>query len=154
MINSPYVLIVDNEPEFLHTLGKRLSLRNFLPLLASSATEAIEIAKHHPLNLAIVNHSLTDLNGDKLAVKLKKLKPNLHIILVTEYSKKTYQKEKNLPIIDKKNLEELWNIIGHFTPENKIFPKSNLTAYRIPWIIGETQKIQKLKKNLNKIAIL
>ncbi|SDN95272.1 DNA-binding transcriptional response regulator, NtrC family, contains REC, AAA-type ATPase, and a Fis-type DNA-binding domains [Desulfonauticus submarinus] len=154
MINSPYVLIVDDEPDFLHTLGKRLSLRNFRPLLASSAAEAIEIAKHHPLNMAIVDYSLTDLNGVELAVKLKKLKPNLQVTLVTGYAKEASQKNETIPIIDKSNLDELWNIIGHFTPENKISPKSNPTASRIPWIIGETQKIQKLKKNLNKIAIL
>ncbi|WP_456325876.1 sigma-54-dependent transcriptional regulator [Desulfonauticus submarinus] len=157
---ASYILIVDDEIEFLHTIGKRLSLRNFHPFLASSGEEAIKIAKHHKLNMAIIDYSLPDINGIDLAIRLKEITPNLKITLLTGYAEQASQKGAALPIIDKGNLEELWQLIGHVVEPNKTLKpvtSSNKTAptpSRISWIIGETQKIQKLKKNLNKIAIL
>lgn len=48
--------------------------------------DALETAKLHPVHVAFLDIQMGGMNGLELAVRLKKIKPDIHIIFVTGYS--------------------------------------------------------------------
>ena len=48
--------------------------------------DALETAKLHPVDVAFLDIQMGGMNGLELAVRLKKIKPDIHIIFVTGYS--------------------------------------------------------------------
>ena len=48
--------------------------------------DALEAARQHPMDVAFLDIQTGGMNGLELAVQLKKIKPDTHIIFVTGYS--------------------------------------------------------------------
>lgn len=69
-----HVLLVDDETEFLGTLSERMRLKGFVPLVASSGKEAIEIAQKHHVHAAVVDLNMPDMDGLETIRKLKEIR--------------------------------------------------------------------------------
>ncbi len=57
------VLVVDDEPQILRALRINLRVRDYEVQVASTGTEALQLASHHPPDLVILDLGLPDLDG-------------------------------------------------------------------------------------------
>ncbi len=78
------MLIVDDEE------GPRQSLRvvfkeDYDLLLASNGHDAIELAKTHKINAAVLDIRMTGMSGTEVLEKLKAIQPSIEVIMLTAY---------------------------------------------------------------------
>ena len=82
--NAPF-LVVDDEPEMCWILENILRKNGFTCMKAGSAQEAIALTELQPFRMAFLDAKLPDIDGLKLARKLRKLVPRLPIVIVSGY---------------------------------------------------------------------
>ena len=80
----PTLLIVDDEE------GPRQSLRvvfkeDYDLLIAADGARALELAKQHKINAAVVDIRMTGMTGTEVLEKLKALQPTVEVIMLTAY---------------------------------------------------------------------
>ncbi|MGA2175808.1 MAG: response regulator [Verrucomicrobiota bacterium] len=78
------LLIVDDEE------GPRQSLRvvfkeDYNLLLASNGHDAVELAKNHKINAAVLDIRMTGMSGTEVLEKLKSIQPSIEVIMLTAY---------------------------------------------------------------------
>lgn len=77
------LLIVDDEEDFLNAIRRSLEVRDFKVLTACRGEDAIEIAKQHPVDIAIVDLKMPGMNGMQTLEALKKAHSWMEIIILT-----------------------------------------------------------------------
>ncbi len=77
------VLLVDDDPNILETAADVLEDAGFLITKADSAASAKEQIGRKSVDLAILDYSLPDTQGNQLAFELRRLCPKLKVILLT-----------------------------------------------------------------------
>src|SRR5580692_10906227 len=80
----PTLLIVDDEE------GPRQSLRvvfkdDYNLLIAGDGAKALELAKQHKINAAVVDIRMTGMSGTEVLEKLKAVQPSVEVIMLTAY---------------------------------------------------------------------
>ena len=80
------VLLVDDEFEFIETLGKRLARRGLTVHLAGSGQEALGVAAAHPLDVVVLDVKMPGMDGIEALRKIKALKPDLEVIMLTAHA--------------------------------------------------------------------
>ena len=82
------ILVNDDEPLQLEELVNILSqIRPNADIFPYTwPDDALEAARQHPIDIAFLDIQTGGMNGLQLAVELKKVKPDIHIIFVTGYS--------------------------------------------------------------------
>src|SRR5438067_978953 len=78
---KPPILCVDDNETQLRLLNDVLVREGFQVLQASTPREAVEMMIEAPVSLVIADHFLRGLTGTDLALKLKKIKPTVPILL-------------------------------------------------------------------------
>ena len=78
------LLIVDDEE------GPRQSLRvvfedQYDVLLAGSGTQALELARHHPVDAAVLDIRMAGLSGIDVLVELKRHDPAIEVVMLTAF---------------------------------------------------------------------
>lgn len=68
---QPRILICDDEPHILHVVSLRLQREGYLPLLSSTAEQALELIANEPPDLCIVDQKLPGMNGSGLCKALR-----------------------------------------------------------------------------------
>jgi len=201
------VLLVDDEVKLLNSIAQRMEVLGFVPFTATNGMAAIDIAMKNPIDLAIVDLQMPDMNGLVTITKLKEIKPNLKTILLTGHgSEKVRQATESLntSYFEKEEMGGFWRFIKQLntdgsvvvirpaaTPQSPPIPqergKHQTDAYpaneieihphrdfvhateRVgglstdprrsidmerPWIVGETQAMQALRKSIERMASL
>ena len=108
------ILVVDDEEKFLNSIAKRLRLKGFDPLKASTGRQALELAKNSRIDLAIVDLQMPDMDGLVTITKLKEIQPNLRSVLLTGHgSEKVKQATEALQAdyFEKDQMDAFWNFI-------------------------------------------
>ncbi len=108
------ILLVDDEEKFLHSIAERLKLLGFNPLKASSGMEAVEIAKGHRLDLAIVDLKMPDMDGLVTIAKLKEIHPDLKSVLLTGYGDEKVRQATetlNADYFEKDQMGDFWDFV-------------------------------------------
>ena len=82
--NAPF-LVVDDEPEMCWILENILRKNGFTCQTALNAQEAIALTERQPFRMAFLDAKLPDIDGLKLARRLRKLAPRLPIVIVSGY---------------------------------------------------------------------
>jgi DNA-binding NarL/FixJ family response regulator len=79
------ILIADSHPAIRHGLRVLLETRPGLEVVGASATaqEALEAALRSQPDLAIIDHTLSGLNGSLLALRLRAVAPAIQILIYT-----------------------------------------------------------------------
>jgi diguanylate cyclase len=77
------ILVVDDEFGIVQTLTWILRKAGYAAMFAQSGKAAIEIASGTPIDLAVVDVTLPDLNGVKTAIEICKRIPNCKILLMS-----------------------------------------------------------------------
>ncbi|MBT9332072.1 response regulator [Paracidobacterium acidisoli] len=83
--NGPKVLIVDDERRISDSLALIFSTHGYAARVAYSAEEAIEILAIWQPDMAIVDVVLPRMNGLDLAIALKAMYPNCHLLLFSAH---------------------------------------------------------------------
>ncbi|MDO8721186.1 MAG: response regulator [Syntrophales bacterium] len=82
--NAPF-LVVDDEPEMCWILENILKKNGFTCHTALNAQEAIALTERQPFRMAFLDAKLPDIDGLKLARRLRKFAPRLPIVIVSGY---------------------------------------------------------------------
>jgi DNA-binding NtrC family response regulator len=84
MKNPAWVLIVDDEPDMCWALESILRLEGYQTLTANTAQEALALAgQDGPLDVALIDVVLPDMNGIELAALIRKARPEAAIIVTS-----------------------------------------------------------------------
>jgi DNA-binding NtrC family response regulator len=78
-------LVVDDEPEMCWILENILKKNGFTCQTALNAQEAIALTERQPFRMAFLDAKLPDIDGLKLARRLRKFAPRLPIVIVSGY---------------------------------------------------------------------
>ncbi len=79
------VLVVDDEFVLRETMEKILVSQGFNVMTAEDGASAISITKDNDVDAALLDVKLPDINGVELLKKIKGLKPNVKVIMMTAY---------------------------------------------------------------------
>jgi len=173
---SKNVLLVDDEEKLLGTIARRMTLLGFRCFKATSGNVAIEIAKEHDIDIAIVDLQMPNMDGLVTITKLKEIHPNLKTVLLTGHgNEKIKQATEALDsgYFEKDDMVEFWKFIktlnsggqtvviqptGSSRNSSDVHSQTlHAQAYHSkniskPLIIGETDTILNLRKNINRLA--
>ena len=81
------VLIVDDDPQILRLMEKMLRPHGVNILLAPRPSEALRICEHQPVHLMISDVLMPEMDGNKLAERVLKLKPETRVLLISGHDK-------------------------------------------------------------------
>jgi CheY-like chemotaxis protein len=92
MKEKPYaILVVDDEEMIRVNLEAFLLDEGFVVFTASSGEDAVELLKHHPVDVAIVDMRLPNMDGNRVILNALALHPSIKCLIHTGSS------EYNLP---------------------------------------------------------
>jgi CheY-like chemotaxis protein len=80
---KPTVLVVDDEPDLLHTLAAALLDEGYAVWQATNGREALDLALLSPPDAVISNISMPQLDGIQLAAALKQRGMDIPVILMS-----------------------------------------------------------------------
>lgn len=79
------ILIVDDDADIVVVLSSYLAEEGFKVYTATKPSQALEIINQYPVDLAIVDLAMPEMDGITLLKKMKELKSNLEAIMITAY---------------------------------------------------------------------
>jgi DNA-binding NtrC family response regulator len=79
------ILVIDDEPSVVDALKLILSDNGYEALVAVTAREAIQLARRHEFDVAIVDLRLPDISGLDLLARITENCPGVDGILMTAY---------------------------------------------------------------------
>lgn len=83
MASPLLVLCVDSAPEILIGYRIVLSIAGYEVLTAGSGEDALTMFRDYPIGIVVANEALPGLSGTRLSRKMKRLKPDIPIVLLT-----------------------------------------------------------------------
>ena len=84
------ILLVDDDDDILFHYKNVLSNNGFSVDCVSHGQQAVEKIKEKKYDLAILDIMLPDIRGDKLALELRAIDPNILLIFITGFSYMDY----------------------------------------------------------------
>jgi len=81
----PKVLVVDDEPNILKTMGVCFNAVGYATQLFSKPQEALEVLRREKFDLAFVDLKMAPINGMELLAEIKKYSPETTVIIVTAH---------------------------------------------------------------------
>lgn len=80
------ILVVDDEPDFLETLVKRLSKRNFSVRGAESGEQALEMLGQEAADVVLLDVKMPGMDGMQVLGEIKKRYPYTQVIILTGHA--------------------------------------------------------------------
>ena len=77
------LLIVDDEEQFLDSIGRSLELRDFKVITVNRGEKAIKAARKHPIDVALVDLKMPGINGEETLKALKKEHQWMEVVILT-----------------------------------------------------------------------
>lgn len=77
------LLIVDDEEQFLDSIGRSLELRDFKVIAVNRGEKAIEAARKHPIDIALVDLKMPGINGEETLKALKREHQWMEVVILT-----------------------------------------------------------------------
>ena len=89
------ILFVDDEASISKLTKKILESLNYSVIACNSSVQAFRIFKNAPekFDLVMTDMAMPDMTGDILAAKIKKIRPDIPIILCTGFTRKIFEDE-------------------------------------------------------------
>ena len=85
------ILCIDDDEAQLELRRQILENDGFLVLGATNARKALRILRETPVSLVVSDHMLRGTTGTKLAARMKKVKPDVPVVLYSGTSPKSLQ---------------------------------------------------------------
>ncbi len=80
------VLLIDDEPEFIETLGERMMSRGMNVTSTTSAQEGIKAAQKQNFDVVVLDLQMPDMDGLETLKALKQNNPDIQVILLTGHA--------------------------------------------------------------------
>ena len=77
------VLLVDDEVEFVDTLGQRLKMRGLAVDIVYDGEQALNFVKRTEPDVIVLDLKMPGLHGIEVLKEVKKLKPHVQVIILT-----------------------------------------------------------------------
>ncbi|MBU1194881.1 MAG: response regulator [Proteobacteria bacterium] len=87
------VLLVDDEKGYLDVLSNRLSRRFIHSTKAFSGTQALQILRKKDFDVIVLDLKMEDMGGIEVLKIIKKMAPELPVIILTGHGSQTAAKE-------------------------------------------------------------
>lgn len=84
-VKKSSIMVVDDEQDILIVLGEFLSREGFKVLTASNGKMAIEKMSEQKIDLVLLDMAMPGLNGIETLRELKKIRPEVSVIMITAY---------------------------------------------------------------------
>jgi CheY-like chemotaxis protein len=81
------ILCIDDEPVGLRVRKLLLESQGYQVLTATSGREGLELFAAHPVSAVILDYAMPEMNGDQVAIALKRLNSDVKILLFSAYVK-------------------------------------------------------------------
>jgi DNA-binding NtrC family response regulator len=88
------LLLVDDEDALLNSIQRRLQIRDFNVIAVNRGDKALEAARAHPLDVAILDLKMPGMSGKDVLIALKKDYPWLEVIILTGHGSFDPENEK------------------------------------------------------------
>lgn len=83
-MREPFVMLVDDETQFVEITEKRLSARNVNVVTADSGQACLEkLADHDNLDVVILDMKMPGMDGIEVLVRIKKDFPLIEVVMLT-----------------------------------------------------------------------
>jgi two-component system alkaline phosphatase synthesis response regulator PhoP len=79
------ILCVDDEPRGLMVRKMLLQLHGHEVLTALSGPEGLNLFMANPVKAVVLDYAMPEMNGGQVAVEMKRLKPEVKILLLSAY---------------------------------------------------------------------
>jgi len=79
--SKPQILCIDDSEAQLWLRARVLEKNGFSVLNASTAVRALDLLRRNPVCLILSDHMLTESRGAELAVKMRRIKPHVPLVL-------------------------------------------------------------------------
>jgi len=84
--NKPRILLVDDDKDMCESLSDVLTLEsNYNVSFTINPIEAVELIKKTDFTMAIIDYKMPEMNGLELLKRIKKLKPNMIVFILTAF---------------------------------------------------------------------
>lgn len=93
MAESMKVLIVDDEEDLIVTLVERLEIRGFEAVAVQTGKAALEQIQNNPFDVVVLDIKLKGEDGVEVMKRIKQIKSNLPVILLTGHMSKETNEE-------------------------------------------------------------
>jgi DNA-binding NtrC family response regulator len=147
------VLLVDDEEKLLKSIAQRMKILGFAPLTAANGLTALEIAKKTPIDLAIVDLQMPDMDGLVVITKLKEINPLLRTVLLTGHgNEKVRQATESLNTVyfEKEEMGSFWRFVRKLNTDGQVVvihpPSAPLAGQDAP----ETISAERLEQDPSK----
>ncbi len=80
------VLLVDDEREFVTTLGERLEIRGLTVRIAYDGPEALKALEVEPFDVVVLDVRMPGVSGLEILKRMKTSRPDVPVILLTGHS--------------------------------------------------------------------
>jgi DNA-binding NtrC family response regulator len=88
---TPQILVVDDEASIRHLLRQALTSEEYAVQTAGTALEALNRLEAGPVDLAVVDLMMPEINGLDLAEAIRMLDPGTPVILMTAYGSAAFE---------------------------------------------------------------
>jgi signal transduction histidine kinase len=83
---TPTVLVVDDERDFLDNLGRRLELRGLHVFTAGSGPEALRILDADPVDVVVLDVRMPGMDGIETLRRIKETRPRIEVVMLTGHA--------------------------------------------------------------------
>jgi len=157
------ILIVDDEKNYPTIIGEILQEEGYTSLTASSGMEALDMLNNEPIDLILTDVKMPGMSGIQLLEKIKEIKPDLPVIIMTAYGsveKAVEAMHKGAYTFILKPFENQ-ALIAHIAKaisvyrivqENSLLKDAIRSRYSFDNIIGKSKPMQELYELIKKVA--
>jgi response regulator RpfG family c-di-GMP phosphodiesterase len=86
MAKETHILVVDDEPKICEFLGILLGREGYRTASAYSASDALALIERNAYDLVLTDLKMPGMDGFELITRLKKIRPDLPVIMITGYA--------------------------------------------------------------------
>jgi response regulator RpfG family c-di-GMP phosphodiesterase len=96
------ILCIDDEPIGLEVRKMLLQFKGYEVITALNGEEGMRLFQANPIEAVVIDYSMPGTTGDKIAAEMKRLKPNVKILLLSAY---VDLPEEALKCVDKRSVK-------------------------------------------------
>ncbi len=86
-MNTNLIMVVDDEREIRELFRDVLEARGYEVIVCEKGEAALDILKHRKVFAAFVDIQMPGMDGIELLKKVKAVKPDTHVVMITGYSR-------------------------------------------------------------------
>ncbi len=80
------IMLVDDEPDFLATLKKRLHHRKFFVITASCGEECLSLLEQEPVDVVVLDVKMPGMDGIEILSEITRRAPHVAVVLLTGHA--------------------------------------------------------------------